>query len=109
MNEPVTKSDLELLEKNLKTEMSQLEKKLTADIQRVDIELKNVRNELKTDIHDLEQRIDTKIETTVNGAVKQILSAFDLKMDQVRNEMAFADEHHALKTRVDNLEKSVFG
>ena len=58
---------------------------------------------------DLESRIDTKIETTVNGAVNQILSAFDMKIDQIRNEMAFDDEHEALKTRVKNLEESVFG
>lgn len=79
-----------------------------ADLLELRTELKQDICELRSEMRELEGRIDTKIEVTVSGAVTQILTAFDMKMDQVRSDMVYADEHNELKTRVSNLEKSVF-
>jgi len=98
---PATKGDIERLRTELKSDINCLQ----GDIDGLRIEMGGFRGELR----ELELRIDTKIETSIESAVKQILTAFDMKMDQVRGDMAFADDHETLKNRVHKLEESVFG
>lgn len=93
-----TREDFETLQTELKSQINGLGSEvggLRSEVGRLRSDLNGLRGE----VGQLELRIDTKIETAIDSAVKQILAAFDIKMDQVRSDMAFADDHETLKTR----------
>ncbi|WP_246990226.1 Bdr family repetitive protein [Borrelia parkeri] len=86
----LTYKDIEYLESNFNLKFEMLERSLKSEIISVKTELDNkidiVRNELKSDIKDLDNKIDS-VESNLNVKIDTKFNELDNKIDTVRSEL----------------------
>nr|AAF19134.1 BdrC3 [Borrelia hermsii] len=73
---------LEKVEASLKSDIKDLDNKIDTVENNLNIKIDNVRNELKSDIKDLDNKIDN-----VRNELKSDIKDLDNKIDNVRNEL----------------------
>ncbi|WP_434757126.1 Bdr family repetitive protein (plasmid) [Borrelia puertoricensis] len=86
----LTYKDIEYLESNFNLKLEMLERSLKSEIISVKTELDNkidiIRNELKSDIKDLDNKIDI-VESNLNVKIDTKFNELDNKIDNVRSEL----------------------